>query len=87
MENKVVRTMLEIAIEVVNSNTQREYDFHEIFNVVESELEQVWREKFTKNGELYEKVRETKMGELHRLLTVDKRFEYAGNGKWEGKNY
>ncbi|QCZ36495.1 DNA-directed RNA polymerase subunit delta [Mycoplasma nasistruthionis] len=87
MENKVVRTMLEIAIEVVNSNTKREYDFHEIFNVVESELEQVWREKFTKNGELYEKVRETKMGELHRLLTVDKRFEYAGNGKWEGKNY
>ncbi|MFV8468212.1 DNA-directed RNA polymerase subunit delta [Mycoplasma sp. VS424B] len=80
------RTMLEIAINKVNSNPTAEFTFFEIFDAVENELKSDWEERFVTEEKPYEKVRETKMGELHRLLTVDKRFQRTANDKWQGKN-
>ncbi|MFV8476635.1 DNA-directed RNA polymerase subunit delta [Mycoplasma sp. BRA290] len=80
------RTMLEIAINKVNSNPTAEFTFFEIFDAVENELKLDWEERFVTEEKPYEKVRETKMGELHRLLTVDKRFQRTANDKWQGKN-
>ncbi|MHA0272975.1 DNA-directed RNA polymerase subunit delta [Mycoplasma sp. 48589B] len=80
------RTMLEIAINKVNSNPTAEFSFFELFDAVENELKSDWEERFVTADKSYEKVRETKMGELHRLLTVDKRFQRTPNDKWQGKN-
>ncbi|WLP85685.1 DNA-directed RNA polymerase subunit delta [Mycoplasma seminis] len=80
------RTMLEIAINKVNQDPTAEFDFFEIFNEVEAELKSDWEERFVSERKPYEKVRESKMGELHRLLTVDKRFQRTANEKWQAKN-
>lgn len=41
-----MRTMLEIAIEVISKDTTRHFTFEEIFQRVESELAEVWATKF-----------------------------------------
>ncbi|MGZ9755630.1 DNA-directed RNA polymerase subunit delta [Mycoplasma sp. 394] len=81
-------TMLEVAIEKVNSNPLYSFTFAELFDAVEKELKDNWYFRFVK-GEPnlpYEKVRETKMGELYRLLTVDKRFHRNIDGSWRAAN-
>lgn len=78
-------TMLEIAIDFVSEDYNQSYEFYEIFERVESLLKDSWIEKFvnTENGKDYEKVRELKMGELYRLLTVDKEFSRNMDGTWK----
>ncbi|SJZ54872.1 DNA-directed RNA polymerase subunit delta [Mycoplasmopsis verecunda] len=80
------RTMLEIAINKVNQNPGVEFTFFELFDAVENELKPEWEVRFVSEDKPYEKVRETKMGELYRLLTVDKRFQRTADENWEGKN-
>ncbi|WP_324673000.1 hypothetical protein U5U50_00795 [Mycoplasma sp. 888] len=80
------KTMLEIAYELVSSRPTDEFAFMEIFNTVEDELRYDWEDRFVTMNTPYEKVRERKIGELYRLLTVDKRFNRLANGNWEARN-
>ncbi|QKT05519.1 DNA-directed RNA polymerase subunit delta [Mycoplasma sp. OR1901] len=77
------RTMLEIAIEVISSDTTSSFTFEEIFQKVEEELGEVWAQSY-KDDENFtlEKIKEKKMGELYRLLTVDMRFTRNLDGTW-----
>ncbi|QNM93966.1 hypothetical protein H9M94_01880 [Mycoplasma sp. Pen4] len=81
------KTMLDIAIATVSQDPSKEYSFYDIFDKVEEELKDSWVEKFVTPTTTYDKIRETKMGELHRLLTVDKRFEWVpAQNKWVARN-
>ncbi|UWV82506.1 hypothetical protein NW063_01380 [Mycoplasmopsis cynos] len=69
-------TMLEVASNLILSQPNNNFTFDEIFNEVEKELKEIWMKRFLVNNpnETYEKVREKRIGELYRLLTVDKKF-------------
>ncbi|VEU76036.1 DNA-directed RNA polymerase subunit delta [Mycoplasmopsis columboralis] len=81
-----MKTMLDIAIEVISEDTTKKFEFNEIFEVVERELQELWTQKFVSESTPYEKVRERKIGELHTLLTVDRRFERNQDGTWQSKS-
>ncbi|MCU4706611.1 DNA-directed RNA polymerase subunit delta [Mycoplasma sp. CSL7503-lung] len=80
MKNK---TMLEIAIEVISSDTSRSFTFDEIFRRIEEELREVWIQSYEDDENFtLDKIKEKKMGELYRLLTVDMRFTRNLDGTW-----
>ncbi|MBN4083395.1 hypothetical protein JXZ92_00970 [Mycoplasma sp. CSL10137] len=80
MKNK---TMLEIAIEVISSDTSRSFTFDEIFQRIEEELREVWIQSYEDDENFtLDKIKEKKMGELYRLLTVDMRFTRNLDGTW-----
>ncbi|UUD35858.1 hypothetical protein NPA08_02715 [Mycoplasmopsis citelli] len=81
-----MKTMLDIAIEVISQDTTQKFTFEEIFEVVENELQQSWTTNFVSEDTPYEKIRERKIGELYTLLTVDRRFERNQDGTWQSKN-
>ncbi|WP_027121057.1 hypothetical protein [Mycoplasma leonicaptivi] len=88
-------TMLEVAFAIVSQNASQRFTFNEIFDIVENDLKEDWIEKFINNNQektaegipslTYEDVRLNKIGELYRLLTVDKRFQRNMDGTWELK--
>ncbi|AKF41197.1 hypothetical protein MCANUFG4_00998 [Mycoplasmopsis canis UFG4] len=80
-------TMLEVASEFILNEPNRSFTFDEIFQKVENELKDIWVKRFLIPGEdeSYEKIREKRMGELYRLLTVDKKFFRNEDGTWSSK--
>ncbi|AAZ43767.2 DNA-directed RNA polymerase subunit delta [Mycoplasmopsis synoviae] len=82
-----MRTMLEIAIEVISKDTTRHFTFEEIFQRVESELAEVWATKFVDEKNSYNDVRVRKMGELYRILTVDRHFKHLQDETWKSSTY
>ncbi|TDV24071.1 hypothetical protein BCF59_0015 [Mycoplasmopsis mustelae] len=77
-------TMLEITTEIVSSQPGKSFTFNQIFSKVEEQLKDNWFKYVQGSNTLtYDQVRETKMGELHRLLTVDKRFHRNLDGTWK----
>ncbi|MBW0602678.1 hypothetical protein MADP07_00401 [Mycoplasma anatis] len=82
-----MRTMLDIAIDFVyNTEHEGAFDFNEIFDVVEDELRGYWIQNLVNDDLPYVKLRERKIGELYRLLTVDGRFIRNNNGTWSPSN-
>ncbi|WP_426461001.1 DNA-directed RNA polymerase subunit delta [Mycoplasma hafezii] len=87
------KTMLEIAIAKISENTAKSYTFDELFDAVESELKDKWvhdlgsKYEDLPEEEAYEKIRTKKLGELYRLLTVDKRFTRNPDGTWISTTY
>ncbi|QGZ97927.1 hypothetical protein GE118_03940 [Mycoplasma sp. NEAQ87857] len=79
------RTMLEIAIDAISEDTKKQFTFDELFHIIEDELKDDWTEKFVNDSTPYEKIQTKKMGELYRLLTVDKRFHRNFDGTWQSK--
>ncbi|WP_036453097.1 DNA-directed RNA polymerase subunit delta [Mycoplasma buteonis] len=83
------KTMLEIAIETISEDTLKPFTFDQLFEIVEAELKDKWidtlEDRFS--DEQYQKVRTRKMGELYRLLTVDKRFSRNSDGTWQSATY
>ncbi|WBP84163.1 DNA-directed RNA polymerase subunit delta [Mycoplasmopsis edwardii] len=81
-------TMLEVASQVILSEPNRNFTFDEIFEIVENELKEIWMKRFliTDPNETYEKIREKRIGELYRLLTVDKKFFRNEDGTWSSRH-
>ncbi|WP_036464354.1 DNA-directed RNA polymerase subunit delta [Mycoplasmopsis sturni] len=82
-----MKTMLDIAIEVISQDTTKSFDFDQIFEVVEDKLKSQWEDKFVTEEKSYEDIRKDKIGELYRLLTVDRRFERNKDGSWKSKTF
>lgn len=82
-----MRTMLDIAIDFVyKEEHEGAFEFNEIFEVVEDELRGYWIQNLVNDDLPYVKLREKKIGELYRLLTVDGRFIRNNNGTWSPSN-
>lgn len=82
-----MKTMLDIAIDFVyNKEHESAFEFNEIFDVVEDELRGYWIQNLVNDDLPYVKLREKKIGELYRLLTVDGRFIRNNNGTWSPSN-
>ncbi|WP_025755500.1 DNA-directed RNA polymerase subunit delta [Mycoplasmopsis cricetuli] len=82
-----MKTMLDIAIEVISQDKEKNYLFNEIFNEVEKQLKEIWTLNLVTEKTNYESIRERKIGELYTLLTVDRRFERNQDGTWKNKLY
>lgn len=77
-----MKTMLDIALETVNSKVAETYDFEYIFDKVEEQLKSKWENDLVNQDYSYEKIRVKKISELYRLLTVDGRFIHNNDGSW-----
>ncbi|APJ38189.1 DNA-directed RNA polymerase subunit delta [Mycoplasmopsis pullorum] len=77
-----MKTMLDIAIDVVVNGTQKSYKFDTIFDEIERQLKDYWEENLVTEQQSYEKLRVKKIGELYRLLTVDGRFIRNNDETW-----
>ncbi|VEU70262.1 DNA-directed RNA polymerase subunit delta [Mycoplasmopsis glycophila] len=84
MKNK---TMLEIAIEIISEDTEKSFKFMELFEKVEEQLKEKWEKDFVNEDNDYEKIRTKKMGELYRLLTVDRRFSRNSDETWTSSTF
>ncbi|RIV16950.1 DNA-directed RNA polymerase subunit delta [Mycoplasmopsis gallopavonis] len=81
------KTMLEIAIEAISEDTLKAFEFNQLFARVEEELKEKWINELVNEENDYEKVQTRKMGELYRLLTVDKRFTRNPDGTWQSTTF
>ncbi|MEE3928069.1 hypothetical protein V2E24_00565 [Mycoplasmopsis ciconiae] len=77
-----MKTMLDVALSVVNNKESDAYEFEDIFENVENELMDRWNQELVNDKLTYAKLRVKKMGELYRLLTVDGRFVRNNDGTW-----
>lgn len=79
-----MKTMLDIAIDYTLSNCSDgsyvKYD--DIFAEVEKNLKERWEDEAQKKEVKYATIRQNKLGELYRLLTVDARFRRNSKGEW-----
>ncbi|WP_406613762.1 hypothetical protein ACJA23_02675 [Mycoplasma corogypsi] len=82
MSDKVF-TMLDIAKNIITKDTSASHQFDDIFAQVEEVLSNTWNEYAFNNQLTYEEVRKRKIGELWRILTVDKTFKRNEHGEWE----
>ncbi|MGP1451541.1 MAG: DNA-directed RNA polymerase subunit delta [Metamycoplasmataceae bacterium] len=82
-----MKTIIDVAIEVIKEKCANyEYiEFKEIFDIVESELKDLWLEKAEKQGIDYKDILELKMGELYKIMTLDSRFVRNEEGLWTKK--
>ncbi|VEU62887.1 DNA-directed RNA polymerase subunit delta [Mycoplasmopsis bovirhinis] len=81
-------TMLEVASKFVLDNPNQAFEFYQIFDKVEEELNDLWIKRllFKSDDNSYEQIRERKMGELYRLLSVDKTFLRNEDGTWSARH-
>ncbi|ADR25026.1 DNA-directed RNA polymerase subunit delta [Mycoplasmopsis bovis] len=79
-----MKTMLDVAIEFLleKSGGSQYMEFNTIFDEVEAQLKSKWEKEATQKELEYSKIRQNKIGELYRLLTVDSRFERNNQGLW-----
>lgn len=77
-----MKTMLEHAIDFIHRENNHEFSFYEIFDYVQEKMQDQWNEKFVSDSNSFESVRELKMGELYRIMTVDHRFARTADGNW-----
>ncbi|WP_029513250.1 DNA-directed RNA polymerase subunit delta [Mycoplasmopsis primatum] len=77
-------TMLDVTIEFLlkKSEGQEYVDFNTIFDKVEEQLRLKWEDESNSKKTDYSVIRQNKIGELYRLLTVDSRFKRNAKGLW-----
>ncbi|EFF41624.1 DNA-directed RNA polymerase subunit delta [Mycoplasmopsis alligatoris] len=78
-----MKTMIDLAIEVVSSDKDRWFTFEEIFEHVENNLRESWTNNFVNEKNDYEQIKTKKLGELYRFLTVTGSFSRNSDGLWK----
>ncbi|UUD36953.1 Uncharacterised protein [Mycoplasmopsis californica] len=76
-----MKTMVDIALEHLNAHGEDK--FENIFVSIKNEFLERWQHESEKNNTPIEETLTKKMGELYKLLTVDAKFTYLGDNRWD----
>ncbi|WP_027333980.1 DNA-directed RNA polymerase subunit delta [Mycoplasma elephantis] len=76
-----MKTMVDVAIEYLNSHGQD--NFENIFTAVKKEFQEKWQNEAKKNNLTMEEILVKKTGEFYKLLTVYAKFTHLGNNEWD----
>lgn len=79
-----MRTIIDIAVDAICAKCSKgeEVEFMEIFNDVENILGGHWKSIAEQKNVDYSQIKENKIGELYKIMTLDARFVRKENGSW-----